>query len=805
MLVEPELQRWMQEIGLGPQSRLYTKELADAGITTPEGLLRLDHAGFQKLGLQGKDIEAVLLGNLKYILLSLEARGVEEILLHLEQFIHDWPGHTQLMDRENRRPLNARLHEQREAESRGEDIYLGKLSALDPQLARVALLQRLLNEHQAYLSDHIYHLTLNILHETVDAELRATARAIALEKNLAIIEPVEPRAKPLHPVRQSAFHGHHGVVNSIHLSGKTLASASDDGSVIVWNVSTGKILHQLHGHEGAVLAVDIRENRIISGGRDRTVQLWSVENGKSLWSKQEHEQWISSVRFSQDGTKVFSASADHTIIVWEAGSGEKIRSLTGHAAAVTALSLTEDPDILCSGSADKSIRFWKISTGETLQTLSAVVPAKAYDVKLRHPQPPPPNSHTDEVTAITCMGDWVVTGCRDSIVRAWSRTKGACVHTLTGHMGSVTAVLLSDDAKLLISAGADGTLRLWDMRSGSLLRTVESSSVAANCLTGNGTLSLVITGGWDHSIRTWDLLHGQQPAPMRTPSHATHIRSLPHEQSVAVGHQNGVISILRLNSEITPVKSIKAHEGKLLALATCEASSLILSAGDDDLIHLWKPTSTSPKHTFGPLESTVTTLGFGKNGQLLASGHADGTIRIWGVDAQSHTSILTQSTSPIIRLEWLIDDSRLMAVSRDGSISFWHTRAERLIDSLQLDTPITAARISGTERDFKILVGLSNGALHLIDFEQKTALWESRPHTDSVSALSGGLKNQILSSSLDGSLSLSRKDDGQLLCHLHTEEIIRSMTSANAQGLFACAHHGGLELLKITVATPTRR
>jgi COMPASS component SWD3 len=55
-----------------------------------------------------------------------------------------------------------------------------------------------------------------------------------------------------------------------------VASGSEDGSVVMWDVSSKNVLQRLEGHEGAVLSVDTHptESLMASAGLDRTVRIW---------------------------------------------------------------------------------------------------------------------------------------------------------------------------------------------------------------------------------------------------------------------------------------------------------------------------------------------------------------------------------------------------------------------------------------------------------------------------------------------------------------------------------------------------
>ncbi|KAF2190335.1 WD40 repeat-like protein [Zopfia rhizophila CBS 207.26] len=77
---------------------------------------------------------------------------------------------------------------------------------------------------------------------------------------------------------------HSGPVNSVAFSHDStrLASASDDSTVKIWNVSSGECEQTLEGHIGYVRSVAFSHDstRLASASDDRTVKIWNVSSGE---------------------------------------------------------------------------------------------------------------------------------------------------------------------------------------------------------------------------------------------------------------------------------------------------------------------------------------------------------------------------------------------------------------------------------------------------------------------------------------------------------------------------------------------
>jgi RNA polymerase sigma factor (sigma-70 family) len=318
---------------------------------------------------------------------------------------------------------------------------------------------------------------------------------------------------------------------------QTLASASSNKTVKLWDARTGQLLRTLHGHEKSVDQVVYSPDgsTLASASRDHSIKLWDAQSGELKHTLSPGERPIS-IAFSPDGKLLANASSmrkqvngqtdivGSRVLLWNVESGDVVRELerlllpelhpepTTRGGRFYSAVFSPDGATVATGAAlwegsqvvGGEVKLWDVLTGELRLTLA--VPH--YGVQ------PVEFSPDGRLLAAGCTkagsGDGADT--IEAEMRVWNAASGALVRTLTEEPGwYLKALQFSPDSKTLAVCrmqaehgnATNCDVRLWDLRSGAPLQTLSGGRKDASVITFSPDGKMLASGGARNDVKLW--------------------------------------------------------------------------------------------------------------------------------------------------------------------------------------------------------------------------------------------------------------------------------------------------------------
>ncbi|BBM86722.1 serine/threonine-protein kinase [Candidatus Uabimicrobium amorphum] len=456
--------------------------------------------------------------------------------------------------------------------------------------------------------------------------------------------------------------GHKDIVNDIdYLSNhQQIVSLSADKTICFWDIQTQKLLRTLPTKTFSLIKVNPNGRTFVSVGKGthQKIQLWSTSLKESITRSDYQIGSVEQVTFSPNG-KIIATSSGHTICIWDRTSGEKMTTFTNEKRVRT---LKFDPrGRYLISSSGQNLCLWDIKTGEKQQELSG---------------------KQGIILSVDCSrdGETIVACSITGHCGIWNLQNPKEYKKITAHSAAVIGVeLLSKN--VFATASYDKKIKVWDIHKEKPLRVLKGHTNLIYGLSYNRKRGILASAAIDRTIRIWNPKTGKEIKTLFIDKMASDIDFSPSGKNIAFGCYGYDNSIKVYDVDLgKKIHTFEGHQEEVHSVRYSEDGKMLASCSGDHTLRLWR---VSDKKKFRLLE--------GHNNSIAHMSHFSNRIISVGVDQKiihwnADTGKILQTFAQkelMISTSCSNDESMLAAISINGTVMIWDIASGKKIRHLR--------------------------------------------------------------------------------------------------------------------------
>ncbi|KAJ1657318.1 hypothetical protein IWQ61_003260 [Dispira simplex] len=303
------------------------------------------------------------------------------------------------------------------------------------------------------------------------------------------------------------------------------------------------------------------------------------------------------------------------------------------------------------------------------------------------------------VLSLAATKDYIFCGTQGSCIHVWGAQDFLPRRVLTGHRGSIFALVLDATQKTLYSGAGDGTVRAWDTETLTCRFVVHSGPNVGDILSLAycADLDTLFMGCQNTSIQWFS-----PSSPDAVPKTLQELEAISYNskffdsaisQTFALEHDPSVEHYMVYDSNIQPHSHFGHVYTLLLGTLPNVDATVLFSGSGDGQVKLWLvgKNGLSP---FRTMEGDITNVfSMALNEGLLFCGCQDGLIRIWDLETYQMILHLQAHTDDVLAL--VTQHYNLLSASADGTIKVWDRNSQCLLETQAHDGIILTMTMAG--------------------------------------------------------------------------------------------------------------
>jgi WD40 repeat protein len=433
-----------------------------------------------------------------------------------------------------------------------------------------------------------------------------------------------------------------------------------DHSISVWDLESGECIGVMKGHGERIrsLAVTPDGRTAASASDDGSVRVWDVTSHTTTavlrhsagvwaaWGTAERRSGVKFVAMSADGRTILSLADD--LRVWALPETRQVRVLKGHDGQVKELDISPDGSKAVTAASDSSVRVWDLETGQT----TLVVRFKR-----------------SQCSSVTFLRDG------SGVLSYWHKDFAADFEDFPSDEEDsdyIRGIVLIDPEEKKAHV-----LSSEDLIIGSIIVAPDGSWAMSG---RDARYAWRLLGDWKLEVladeEEWERQVLANIEPIGNVTFMPDGCRALSTNYCSEDYQVPMITLWDLENDET-VRSYEGHSKNIEDVAVTPAGDRFLSASRDETVRLWDIESGEELRVLRGHSDTVNSVSASPDGGRVITGSADGTLIVWDLSGGEVERVLEGHTGDVNALAVTPDGQSVVSVSNDQTVRVWDLESDQ--------------------------------------------------------------------------------------------------------------------------------
>lgn len=477
--------------------------------------------------------------------------------------------------------------------------------------------------------------------------------------------------------------GHNDVIKDFAFSknGKFIVTGSEDRTVKVWEVNTGRLLQNFTNFNAKVQSVDFNPNNktVIACSDDGFFYEWDIYTGKIITALKNENEMMSKCVFNPAGNIVALAYNYHysdtcEIVLFDIVKKKIIKRIAAHKEKIHQLIFHPNGNAILSSSYDRWMKLWDVQSGKLINKTDATTKDSLYIYSMQFSK----------------NGDKILVCNSNRKLFFYETNTFKVIKNYANDSINCSYAKFSNNEKYIVVGGSSGKFFMLDAKTLQVIKNFQTNdmnekfSATDKVAFSNDDRRIFAVSGIMGYGKMYDV--SEEKILYKLEGKATSFFSIkPSPKGVVfiTSHNDNTAKIWNINSGKI-VGSLRGHTSHLSAASFSNDVKYAVTTSLDGTIKIWDwgkatviKTITLPKTGDYNVELSK------DNKKVLVCSYADTCAYVYDVDKAELKFKLTGHTDYVLYATFSPDDKTIATASRDQTVKVWDANTGALLKNFE--------------------------------------------------------------------------------------------------------------------------